>query len=444
MPKRSPQPPRHPKTARLQAFFLAQVGAAERSEILRHLLAGCEPCREKVRGWDRVTASLPPTFARRGPSDAYDFVLRKAGRFAAAVDRARKEALQGIEPLLASDRAVANSHPVVALARALARLERARALRRADPADYELAASWALHSAQALPVATLDPQDHADHLARAWAEMGNAHRKRHQSARAEQAFEASMATAAHGRCAPALLAELLDLSSSLWADLCRFDEAERQITLADRLYRSAGDLRSAGRACMSLGRIRCDRGEAADAVRCFCRAFDQFEPAREPVLWATALFNILKSLTDLGQHDAAERFYRPLAPLIERHVQADDGVRLLWLCGKIDLGLGRYHKAELSLRRARRQFEAFDLPFLAALAALDLCHVWLHEGRTGEVRAAVEEILLEFTTRGIAREALAALLLLEQAARQERATLALLREAAQAVVSIQREGQSGA
>ncbi len=441
MPKRSSQPPRHPKTARLQAFFLAQVNAEERSGILRHLLAGCEPCREKVRGWDRVSASLPPTFARRGPSDAYDFVLRKAGRFAAAVDRARKEALRGIEPLLAPNRAVANSHPVIAWARALARLERARALRRADPADYELAAGWALHSAQALPTGALDPQDHADHLARAWAEMGNAHRKRHESARAEQAFEAAMASAALGRCAPALLAELLDLSSSLWADLQRFDEAERQITLADRLYRAAGDLRSAGRACMTLGRFRLDRGEPADAVRCYCRAFDQFGPAREPVLWATALFNILTGLTDLGQHDAAEKFYRPLAPLIERHVQADDRIRLLWLSGRIDLGTGRYHKAELSLRTARRQFEAFDLPFLAALAALDLCQVWLHTRRTGEVRAAVEEILLQFTTRGIAREALAALLLLEQAARQERATVVLLREAARAVVSIERGGR---
>ncbi len=435
--KRSPRPPRHPKTARLQAFFLARVSAAERSEILRHVLAGCEPCRAKLRGWHDADPGLPPNFARRGPKPDYDFVLRKAGKFAGSLDAARKKALLAIEPLLVSERSVANAHPAIALARAVALLDRARSLRRADPGDYEIAAGWALQAAQVLPKSR-ESREQADHLARAWAERANAHRRRGEFARAEQAFDAAMAGAQRGTGAPFLLGELLDLSSSLWFDIKRFDEAERQISLAERLYRTAGDFPAASRACMNLGRFLNERGLKTEAIRQFCRALDQFDPSREPVLWATALYNVLVALTDSGQYGPAERFFVPLAPLIERHVQSEDRVRLHWLSGRIDLGLGRFHKAESTLRKARRQFEEMDLPFLAALAALDLCQVWLHTGRTEEVRGAVEEILLQFTSRGIAREALAALLLLEQAARQDRATVVLLREAAQSVVAIER------
>src|SRR5689334_16141180 len=94
-------PPRHPKPARLAAFFLAQVDGAERNEIVRHLLGGCEPCRAKVRAWLAADESLPPKMARRSPKEAYDFVLRNAERLAAAADAARREALSAVEPLLA-------------------------------------------------------------------------------------------------------------------------------------------------------------------------------------------------------------------------------------------------------------------------------------------------------------------------------------------------------
>lgn len=431
-------PPRHPKPARLAAFFLAQVGSAEREEIVRHLFGGCEPCRAKMREWLAADESLPPKMARRSPTEAYDFVLRKAENLAAAADAARRRALSAVEPLLADE---PGRHPVIAWTRARALLARARSLRRADPAAYEVAAGWALVAAQELPPALPNAKENADHLARAWAEVGNAHRRHHDYTLSERAFEAAMLAVASGTCVPILLAELLDLSSSLWADLHRFEVAESQIALAETLYRQVGDLEAASRACLSLGRFTSQRGKKAGAIRHYCRAFDQIDPTCEPVLWSTALYNILDALTDLGQFEAAERFFGQVRELIERHVQAEDRVRLQWLSGRIDVGLGRLHRAELSLRRARERFARMDLPFLAALASLDLCQVWLREGRTAEVRAAVDQILGQFTARGIAREALATLVLLEQAARQEKATLALVREAAQTVATLERGGR---
>jgi len=431
-------PPRHPKPARLAAFFLAQVDGAERNEIVRHLLGGCEPCRAKMRGWLAADESLPPKMARRSPKEAYDFVLRNAERLAAAADAARRQALSAVEPLLADE---PGRHPVIAWTRARALFARARSLRRADPAAYEAAAGWALATARELPQSLPNAKENADHLARAWAEVGNAHRRRGAFTEAEQAFEAAMTIAGSGTAEPLLLAELLDLSSSLWGDIRHFDEAERQIGLAEQLYRGAGHSKEANRACMSLGRFLFRRGAGYDAIRHYCRAFDQFDPAREPVLWSTALYNILDALTDLGQFEAAERFFGQVKELIERHVQAEDRVRLQWLSGRIDVGLGRLHRAELSLRKARDRFAKMDLPFLAALASLDLCQVWLREGRTAEVRAEVAQILGQFTARGIAREALATLVLLEQAARQEQATLALVREAAQSVATLERGGR---
>lgn len=110
-------PPRHPKSARLAAFFLAQVKGAERNEIIQHLFGGCEPCRAKIREWLEVDESLPPKMARRSPKAAYDFVLKKAAALARAADAARRRALQDIEPLLGGE---PGRHPVIAWARARA------------------------------------------------------------------------------------------------------------------------------------------------------------------------------------------------------------------------------------------------------------------------------------------------------------------------------------
>jgi hypothetical protein len=75
----------------------------------------------------------------------------------------------------------------------------------------------------------------------------------------------------------------------------------------------------------------------------------------------------------------------------------------------------------------RRVFLEHPLPYDYALASLDLSLVLLEEGRTAEVRTLAEEMLSVFAAQQVHREALAALRLFCEAAKQEAATVELAR-----------------
>jgi hypothetical protein len=61
------------------------------------------------------------------------------------------------------------------------------------------------------------------------------------------------------------------------------------------------------------------------------------------------------------------------------------------------------------------------------LAALELAVLYLQEGQTGKVKALAREMAPTFQSLGIAREALATLVLFQEAAQQETATVELAR-----------------
>jgi hypothetical protein len=104
-------------------------------------------------------------------------------------------------------------------------------------------------------------------------------------------------------------------------------------------------------------------------------------------------------------------------------------IRVVWLEARVAAGQGRTAEAEAGLNQARRDFADHDLPYDAALASLDLAVLWLGEGRTAEVRELATEMQAIFKANGIHREALAALRLFCEAAREETATVELARRA---------------
>jgi hypothetical protein len=79
---------------------------------------------------------------------------------------------------------------------------------------------------------------------------------------------------------------------------------------------------------------------------------------------------------------------------------------------------------------AHKKFLADGNAFDAALAALDLVISYLEQGKTAEVRPLADEMVIVFRDLGVSREALAALLLFQEAARRETATADLAREIA--------------
>ena len=74
----------------------------------------------------------------------------------------------------------------------------------------------------------------------------------------------------------------------------------------------------------------------------------------------------------------------------------------------------------------KREIEQAGLGYHAALVSLDLAMTWLRQGKTPKTRRLIEEIVAMFQSRGIAREALAALLLLKESFAADSCSLELL------------------
>jgi hypothetical protein len=114
-----------------------------------------------------------------------------------------------------------------------------------------------------------------------------------------------------------------------------------------------------------------------------------------------------------------------------REVGGDvDLVRLRWVEGKIDFGLGRLRNAEVAFREVQEEFLSRRLGYDAALVSLDLALLYATEGRTGDLKRLAAEILPAFEAREVHREAMAALLMFQGACEEERVTVQLARQLA--------------
>jgi hypothetical protein len=103
-------------------------------------------------------------------------------------------------------------------------------------------------------------------------------------------------------------------------------------------------------------------------------------------------------------------------------------LRLRWLEGRIQQTLGQLREAEQALTEARAGFLGQGAGFSAALVCLDLAGLYAAQSRTEEMRRLAEEMLPIFRSRDIHREAIAALIVFQQAVRMEKLSSGLLDE----------------
>ncbi|HEX2644390.1 MAG TPA: hypothetical protein VHU81_15445, partial [Thermoanaerobaculia bacterium] len=86
--------------------------------------------------------------------------------------------------------------------------------------------------------------------------------------------------------------------------------------------------------------------------------------------------------------------------------------------------------AERLFLAVREEFLIHRQGYDAAMVSLDLALVYLEQGRTGELLRLAEEMHALFTAEEVHREALAALLVFEEAARKEQITAEAIRKLA--------------
>jgi tetratricopeptide (TPR) repeat protein len=431
---------KHLDAARLEGL-LAVDRSAEQNEQLFYLLAMCPVCRE-AGGWLlelHQAHALPSVF----------------GLIDAVLARSRAEAPQLLREITALDpedrlaRLHADSH-FVSWGFCELLIRESRQAAPGHPSKALHLADLAVHVADLIPEGEPFEEKWIYQLrALAWAGLGNAYKVHGDLATAERTFEMSRAwwEAGAAGIGDALGYEpiLLDIKSSLrMAQRC-FPEALKLLDQAVDLFLHGQpehrDPHLAGRSLIVKAAVHIEIGSAETAIEILKKANGLIDPERDPRLVLCIHHNLVDNLSKMGRYTEAADLLPALRDLAAAHGSALDLLRLRWVEGRVTAGLGDHAQARLLLAEVRQSFLDHGNPYEAALATLDLVIPHLAEGDTAEVQALADEMVTVFREHNVSREALAALLLFQEAARRAAATAEMAREVAASLLRSANEPQ---
>ena len=428
----------HPTPATLEAFLRGALSIGETKAVIAHLLGGCSRCQLAMEPSSQVLF-FPGRNEAEGNGAEYDFPIFRA------INQARRESAEqerpepvrtpgvgakvheqpfGVAPHIASG--LRSPEGCEAL------LSASRELRHQDPEVMVFLASLAVGVAERLDGRTAAPVTPAtaDLRARAWGELGNARRVANDLTGAEAALEHSLAAADEGSGEPLLLARLFDLTASLYTDQRRFDQALALLDRVFEIYWAHGERHLAGRALISKGVSVGFGNQPEEALRLISAGLDLLDLRRDPALALAAVHGLIDFTVELERFAEGERLLRASRRLYYEYADELNFLKLRWVEGKINAGLANLSRAEAAFQEVRDGFRAHQMRYHLAIVSLDLAGVWLSQGRTAELRELVEEMVHTFQAYGIHREAIAAVLMLQEAVLAEQVTTALLRTVA--------------
>src|SRR3954452_3596883 len=262
-----------------------------------------------------------------------------------------------------------------------------------------------------------------------WAHVGNARRVGNDFAGADEAFvRAWDLWRAGSEAGTELFPEwrLLSLEASLRRAERRLPEA---LELLDRALAVCGD------EAMAVARILIQKehvlevmGDTEGALAVLAQAAPLIEATGDSDLLLRLRFNMADDLLQLERYAEAAALLPRVRELAVEQANDLDLLRVDWLTARVAAGRDKLAEAVAGLEQVTRDFAARELPYDAALASLDLAVLWLKEGRMAEVKRLAVAMGWIFTAKGIHREALTALKLFCEAARQESATVELPRK----------------
>ena len=387
------------------------------ASIVPHLLALCPACREsyeevlrlkrEFEHWDERVAVLE---GRRAPELLAELVPRPFEEQLAAVLADERFHNWGLCQLLLRESLAAGV---------------------LDPARAIDLAELAVRVSEFLVEVSYDPDWVLDLKARAWAYLGNARRILGELWSAESAFrraEEHLRASMTGN--PHVRAEVSDLKGSLRRAQRRLDEAEALADEALALYQESEDGHGVGISLIKKAKILEERGEPERAIALLEAAAVSLDGVRWPRLLLCIRHNLAFLLTAAGRPAEAAALLPEVRRLAAELGNPVDLVRLRWVEGRIALGLGESAPAESALREVQRQFFARGMGYDAALVSLDLAVLYAEGGRTAEQKVLAVEIMPVFESREVNREAMAALLMFQNAAYEERLTADLARQLA--------------
>jgi tetratricopeptide (TPR) repeat protein len=305
-------------------------------------------------------------------------------------------------------------------------IERCHALRFQDPKGMIRAAESACAAAHGLDTAVYGETKRFDTCALAWAELANAHRVADQLDVAGRTLESAMGFLYAGSGDTLLLARLAEISASLACDQRCFPLAHYAAEWAHSCYLEAGDAHRAGRVLLQRSHFSACDGKPEEALGWLLESVKLLDFRRSPELGPTVVQNAILYSVRAGLFTQAQRLlwtarlYRLLP---------DEGlnrVRLRAIEGTIWAGLDHLDRAERAFKDAQAGYEDHGLWFQAGIAGLDVAKVWLRQGRDAEVMPLAQELVEAFVDLDIRREAVAALMVLQEACTRRILTLELV------------------
>lgn len=260
--------------------------------------------------------------------------------------------------------------------------------------------------------------------ARAEAHRGNCLRLCDDTQAAELAFLKAHELYAEAEMSdPAIRAELAHLEASLAMDQRRFDESEELLARARDLYGGLDEPRSVALTWINYANVQYHRGRSASGLPALEQAASLIDLEEQSDLHLTIRYSQALYAAEAGEVELARRHYEKHRELLESRSEPWFVLRVLWLRAKIARGDGDMEAAGQLYGRARQGFLQEGLGYDAAQVSLELALLYLDSGDCEAVRRLAAEMVPVFQSQDVHREAMAALMLFERAARTEALTL---------------------
>lgn len=219
-----------------------------------------------------------------------------------------------------------------------------------------------------------------------------------------------------------LAAELHSLFGSLASDLGDFVKASEHLENAAALYKTLADDERLGRVLMKLGALHGLVDNLPAALEADRAAVALLTPEEHPRLHLCARVNLAYHLVEAGRPQAAQDELVLYSHLFAEHSDAHLQVRVDWLEARLAAELGDPAGAERGYLAVRDELVRQGQGFHVALACLDLAALYHRQKRFGEVEEVAGQAVELFQAHALHQDALTALLLVRDAARQRTLT----------------------
>jgi tetratricopeptide (TPR) repeat protein len=443
----------HP-TAEAFTGFLRNPSQPDRrvpnAQALRHLLADCSICRDRLAmmGW---TSSRLESLVHLAGGSYQEIAMERPVQMACDYDQAFSKAEWAVSELLAeappqvrsTEKLMAELEniPLEAQAQLLERNEvfaNPQAVKRLI--DYSHRERYQdlkmLHwaqlahnlSARCDEKAAGGAAKLADLRARSGGQLGNALRVAGRLPEARETMVKSWAQLRQGTGDPLLRAQLMEQMASLHTFERSFAAAISILDEAAEIYRELGENHFLARTLVQAAIALLYAGQAEKAAETLNNAIPLIDQEEEPHLLLAACHNLVLCYIDLDQPERALELYSQSRELYKDFKDSLILLRSAWQEGRLLRDLGHLRVAETALLRAREGFMERGLAYEVAVVSLDLASVHVRLGALEDLRRTLMETMPIFRSLRVSREALGAIIQLQQVAHQEHQALELIRE----------------